>query len=135
MVTILNEGGELEEYEIPGPRFVSLDHACWTADHQREFMVHRKKGSQIYLELTTRPSQVLEMHTELQKAVERGLYVAVDVLPDCEEVTREAREAAVATKNTETLLEALTMYIDKKTLGTGISRKTVLATAKNYLDI
>jgi DNA repair exonuclease SbcCD nuclease subunit len=130
-VVLWEPGKSLDRIEVPGPRFVK---AAGVAEAARLMEIARRKGHQLYVEVSAEPEAVLATHAELDAAAQKtGATAVFDVVPDRSLAKVEARRAADAARSATTLEEALAGFVGRMSLPEGVAEQVVLERAKEYL--
>lgn len=125
---VLWDGKQMEVEEIPGPRFLDVDHE--DAPIIDEAVAG---GHQLYVRCKVKKDQVSGMQRWLKDARAGEVIESGEVMLDDVEVRAAARSAATIARSADTLDEALDGFIRHMDLPEGVDRPTVLAKAKDYL--
>ena len=118
------DGKRLEMEWIPGPRFlkINVDVDVVIPDDQ-----------QVYLQIIANNEQTGGAIEMLKGAMDDGMVVAGEVVPDNTEARVAAKKAAMVARSADTLEEALASYVEEMPIPEGITREEVLATVRKYL--
>ena len=121
---VLWDGKKMEVEWIPGPRFLKthVDDDIVIPDDQ-----------QVYLQIIAASDQTGDALEMLKGAMDDGLVVAGEVVPDNTEARVAAKKAAMVARSADTLEEALASYVEEMTIPEGVTREEVLATVRKYL--
>lgn len=120
------DGYRMHSKEVPGPRFLKMEPGeNWDSRKTRD--------CQMYVEVRCAPKNVPAALADVREAVEDGVVVAGDVVPDQAVVRAAARSAATAARSADTRDQALAGYVENMELEEGVSREAVLGRVKGYL--
>lgn len=124
---------ETQLIEIPGPRFIKVPPAgeAWKL---KSFRDAAEAGCQIYAQAVAPADKLADYVGHFRVADPDGeLFAGFTVLPDTSEAEAAARTAASVARSAETLLSALTGFVEAMQLGDGVDRERVLQRCRLYL--
>jgi hypothetical protein len=118
-------------HEIPGPRFVVVRNNTEMAEAEIQA---RQEGNVLYVDWRCAPEELTEAATAARFYTKPG-RVHVEARVDKAHATRQAHEAAAATRSVSTLSEAADAWVSKCKLPEGVDREAVRMNTRRLLGL